>query len=156
MKSILEHTQYQNKKKKRLSLRLQMYDLDINCSDSIKGIILVCIGGGGSPGCCVIPQSVQPQCCHRTWNFIIRDDSFVFHLLTSFPIYSLHSFIHRKKNLFSTHYQVSDTVLASEKMEIIDSPVIDACCTDGEMGMYTQSQYKRGFISNKYVAIRTE
>lgn len=46
MKSILEHTQYKKKKK---TVRSQMHDLDINCLDSIKRIILVCLGGGGSP-----------------------------------------------------------------------------------------------------------
>lgn len=45
MKSILEHTQYKKKK----TVRSQMHDLDINCLDSIKRIILVCLGGGGSP-----------------------------------------------------------------------------------------------------------
>lgn len=56
MKSLLEHTQYQEKKS--LSMRSQMHDLDINCLDSIKRIILVCLGGGGSSVCDTISQSV--------------------------------------------------------------------------------------------------
>lgn len=39
-------------------MRSQMHDLDINCLDSIKRIILVCLGGGGSSVCDTIPQSV--------------------------------------------------------------------------------------------------
>jgi hypothetical protein len=35
-----------------------MHDLDSNCLDSIKGIALVCHGGGGSPVCATLPRSV--------------------------------------------------------------------------------------------------
>jgi len=124
-------------KKKRLSLGLQMYDLDIHCSGSRKkGLFspdLVdeaaqCIRWFLNPS----PSTAWPG----TLKPIIRNTSFIYSFVNSLS-HLLSPLIYSSTNLFSSSYPVPNPVLSVESSEIIGSPVTDVCFTDRETDMHT-------------------
>ena len=136
MNSILEHTIYK-KKKKRLSLGLQMYDLDIHCSGGRKNRLFSsdlveeaaqCIRWFLNPS----PSTAWPG----TLKPIIRNTSFIYSFVNSLSDL-LSPLIYSSTNLFSSNYPVPNPVLSVESLEIIGSPVTDVCFTDRETGMHT-------------------
>ena len=79
--------------KKRLSLGLQMYELDIHCSCSIKKIIFICVGREWMHQM-ISKIHPHPQHCQGPCNPLLETLHSFIHLSILSPINSLHSFIH--------------------------------------------------------------